>query len=322
MNAAGRGLTFMAHILITEQIDSVGPSLLEDAGHTIIRMATREQSELAEKIKDADAVIVRILDLPADIICNAPRLKIIAKHGVGLDNIDLNAAKEAGVAVTVTPNANSLSVAEHTVTLMLALSKNIPQVPNRYREIGFAAKNCAPGVEVSGKTLGIIGCGQIGSRVAKIAVGGFDMRVLVYDPYITQAPAGCELVLERDAVFKTADFVTLHCALCRETFHGVGERELALMKPDAIFINCGRGPLVDENALIAALSEQKIRGAGLDVTEKEPCDPGSPLFSMPNVILTPHYAPTTVEAAARVSQIAAENVAAFLNGGTVVGRIV
>ena len=312
----------MANILITEQIDPIGPSLLERAGHALVRMKTRDQSELAEKIKDADAVIVRILDMPADIICNAPKLKIIAKHGVGLDNIDLNAAKEAGVAVTVTPNANSLSVAEHTIALMLALSKNIPQVTDRYREIGFAAKNCAPGVEVSGKTLGIIGCGQIGSRVAKIAAGGFDMRVLVYDPYITQVPAGCELVCDRDRIFEESDFITLHCALCQETFRSVGQRELGLMKPDAIFINCGRGPLVDEAALIAALKDGKIRGAGLDVTEKEPCDPGSPLFTMPNVILTPHYAPTTVEAAARVSRIAAENVVAFLDGGEVVGRIV
>ncbi|WMJ83337.1 hydroxyacid dehydrogenase [Oscillospiraceae bacterium LTW-04] len=312
----------MANILITEQIDSVGPSLLEKAGHTIIRMETREQSELAEKIKDADAVIVRILDMPAEIISDAPRLKIIAKHGVGLDNIDLNAAKEAGVAVTITPSANSLSVAEHAVSLMLALSKNIPHVPDQYREIGFAAKNCAPGVEVSGKTLGLIGCGQIGSRFAQIAAGGFGMRVLVYDPYISEVPLGCELISDRDRIFKESDFISLHCVLCQETFRSVGQREFDMMKPDAIFINCGRGPLVDESALIRALQDGKIRGAGLDVTEKEPCDPASPLFSMPNVILTPHYAPTTIEAAARVSKIAAENVIAFLGNGDVVGRIV
>ncbi len=312
----------MANVLITEQIDPVGPSLLEAAGHTIVRMATRDQSEMAEKIREADAVIVRILDMPAEIISNAPKLKIIAKHGVGLDNIDLNAAKEAGVAVTVTPNANSLSVAEHTFSLMLALSKNIPNVPNQYRAIGFAAKNCAPGVEVSGKTLGIIGCGQIGSRVARMAAGGFGMKVLVYDPYITEVPVGCELISDRDRIFKESDFITLHCVLRQETFHSVGQREFALMKPDTIFINCGRGPLVDEAALIKALGDGKIRGAGLDVTEKEPCDPDSPLFTMPNVILTPHYAPTTVEAAARVSKIAAENVIAYLGNGNVVGRIV
>lgn len=312
----------MANVLITEQIDPVGPALLEKAGHTIVRMETRETSEMAKKIKEADAVIVRILDIPAEIIADAPRLKIIAKHGVGLDNIDLKAAKEASVAVTITPNANSLSVAEHTFSLMLALSKNIPYVPNQYREIGFAAKNCAPGVEVSGKTLGIIGCGQIGSRVAKIAAGGFDMKVLVFDPYIKEAPAGCELVADRDRIFKESDFITLHCVLSQETFHGVGKREFGLMKPDVIFINCGRGPLVDEAALIAALKSGKLRGAGLDVTEKEPCDPASPLFAMPNVILTPHYAPATVEAAARVSRIAAENVIGYLGGGQVIGRIV
>lgn len=312
----------MANILITEHIDPIGPALLEKAGHTIVRMETRSQSEMAEKIREADAVIVRILDIPAEIICNAPKLKIIAKHGVGVDNIDLNAAKEAGVAVTITPNANSLSVAEHAVSLMLALSKKIPYVPNQYRAIGFAAKNCAPGVEVSGKTLGLIGCGQIGSRVAKIAAGGFDMKVLVFDPYIKEVPEGCKLVADRDRIFEESDFITLHCVLCQETFHSVGRREFDMMKPDVIFINCGRGPLVDEAALIQALKAGKIRGAGLDVTEKEPCDPDSPLFSMPNVILTPHYAPATVEAAARVSQIAAENVIAFLGNGHVAGRIV
>lgn len=312
----------MANILITEPIDAVGPSLLQKAGHTLTWMETRDPAELAEKIKDADAMIVRILDIPAEIIQNAPKLKMISRHGVGLDNVDLNAAKAAGIALTVTPNANSLSVAEHTITLMLALSKNIPQVANQYREIGFAAKNSAPGVEISGKTLGIIGGGQIGGRVARIATNGFDMRVLIHDPYLTAAPAGCELVSDRDRIFKESDYITLHCALCQETFHCVGRREFDLMKPDAIFINCGRGPLVDEAALIEALQTGKIRGAGLDVTEKEPCDPDSPLFSMPNVILTPHSAPNTVEAAGCMSRMAAENVIAFLSGGEMVGRII
>ena len=312
----------MADILITEQIDPSGVQLLEQAGYAITRMETREPAELAEKLKSADGVLIRILDLPAEMIRNAPRLKIISKHGVGVDNIDLDAAKAGGVAVTITPGANSLSVAEHTMALLMALAKNLPFTAGQYRKIGFAAKNCPPGEEISGKTLGVIGCGRIGSRVANMALHGFGMRVLVYDPYITEAPEGAELVPDRDRIFREADFVTLHPVLNPETFHCVGDREFRLMKPTAIFLNCGRGPLVEESALIAALQEGRLAGAGLDVTEKEPCDPDSPLFRMPNVILTPHFAPTTREAAVRVSTIAARNIIDFFEGREFPGRIV
>lgn len=312
----------MATILITEQIDPSGIELLEQAGHTVTRMETRDPAELAEKLRDADAMLVRILDIPADIIRNAPRLKLISKHGVGVDNIDLDAARSAGVAVSITPGANSLSVAEHTLTLLMALSKNLIFTASQYRDIGFAAKNGPTGQEISGKTLGVIGCGRIGSRVANMAMHGFGMRVLVYDPYITEAPEGAELVTDRDRIFRESDFVTLHPVLSPETFHCVGARELGLMKPTAILLNCGRGPLVEEPALIAALEEGRLAGAGLDVTEKEPCDPDSPLFRMPNVILTPHFAPTTREAAVRVSTIAAQNIIDFLEGREFPGRIV
>lgn len=312
----------MANILLTEQIDSSGIALLEQAGHTVTRMETREQSELEEKLQTADAMLVRILDIPAEVIRNAPNLKLISKHGVGVDNIDLEAAKAAGVAVSITPGANSLSVAEHTMTLLMALAKNLSVAVAQYREIGFAAKNSPPGEEISGKTLGIIGCGRIGSRLAKMCAFGFDMKVLAYDPYLKEAPAGVELVTERDRIFQEADFVSLHPVLNQETFRCVGERELGLMKPTAIFLNCGRGPLVDEPALIRALEEGRIAGAGLDVTEKEPCDPHSPLFQMTNVLLTPHFAPTTREAATRVSTIAAQNVLDFFEGREFAGRIV
>ena len=312
----------MANILITEQIDPVGPALLEQAGHTITWMKTRTPEELAEKSKDAEAIVVRILDIPAEIIRNAPKLKLISKHGVGLDNIDLDAAKKSGVAVTITPGANSLSVAEHAVAMLLSLAKSLPYVTEQYRTKGFSAKNSPPGVEVSGKTLGIIGCGRIGSRVAKIAADGFSMRVLVYDPYLTEAPEGVELVSDRDRIFRESDFITLHPVLNQETHHSVGKHEFQLMKPTAFLINCGRGPLIDEPVMIQALQSGKIAGAGLDVTEKEPCDPESPLFRMPNVILTPHFAPTTHEAGSRVSKIAAENVINFFAGNEVVGRIV
>ena len=312
----------MANILITEQIDSAGPALLEQAGHTLLRMETREQSELAKKMREADAVIVRILDIPGEIIEHAPRLKLISKHGVGVDNIDLEAARRAGVAVTVTPGANSLSVAEHTIALLLSLSKNLPEITRQYREIGFAAKNGPAGCEVTGKTLGIIGCGRIGRIVGKIALGGFDMRLLIYDPYLAESPCGGELTADRDRVFREADFLTLHLPLDADTYHNVGEREFSLMKPTAIFLNCARGPLVDEAALIRALQSGRIAAAGLDVTEQEPCPPDSPLFGMSNVLLTPHTAPAARETAVRVSRMAAENVVRFFRQEEISGRIV
>lgn len=313
----------MAKIIVTEQIDPVGIALLRAAGHEVEELGLKGGVEIpAGQVADADALLVRIAEVTGELIAACPKLKVISKHGVGVDNIDLDAAKAHGVAVTITPGANSTSVAEHAFALLIALAKNLPTVCGKYREIGFAAKNCAPGIEISGKTLGIIGCGRIGSRIAQMAHGGFGMRVLAYDPYITEAPEGVELVDERDRVFAESDFVTLHPVLNKETSGSVGAREFALMKRGAIFINCGRGPLVDEVALIAALQSGQLGGAGLDVTAQEPCPPSSPLFAMPNVLLTPHYAPTTTEAAVAVSRMAAQNVIDILNDMPVEGRLI
>ncbi len=313
----------MAKIVVTERIDPVGLALLRGAGHEAVELDLKGGVELAaEDVADADALLVRIVEVTGELIARCPKLKLISKHGVGVDNIDLDAAKAHGVAVTITPGANSTSVAEHAFALLIALAKNLPTVCGKYREIGFAAKNCAPGIEISRKTLGVIGCGRIGSRIAQMAHGGFGMRVLAYDPYITEAPEGVELVEERDRVFAESDFVTLHPVLNKETMGSVGAREFALMKRGAIFINCGRGPLVDEEALIAALQSGQLGGAGLDVTAQEPCPPSSPLFAMPNVLLTPHYAPTTTEAAVAVSRMAAQNVIDILNDMPVEGRLI
>ena len=243
----------------------------------------------------------------------AANLKVVSKHGVGYDNIPVDWCKAHGIAVTVTPGANSQSVAEHTIALMLALAKNLAIVTKAYREKGFAAKNSAPGMEILGKTLGIIGVGHIGSRVAKMAMG-LGMHVIAYDPYVKSVPEGVKLVSDKDEVIKNADVLTLHPVLNEETKNIIGAREIGMMKQGAIFINCGRGPLVDEEALIKALQEKKLGGAGLDVTAKEPCDPDSPLFAMDNVLLTPHYAPTTHESAVNVSRMAAQNILDILAG--------
>lgn len=311
----------MAKVLISEKVNAIGPELIAAKGHEAIQMPSIELTDLKKYIKDADALLVRILPITRELMESAPNLKIISKHGVGVDNIDLEAAKDLGIIVTTTPDANGLSVAEHTVALMLSLAKNIVPVSNAYRETGFGAKNYREGMEISGKTLGVIGCGKIGSRTATMCRNGFNMKVLVYDPYIDTVPEGCELVTDIERIFKEADVITAHCFLSPETTHIIGEPELAMMKQTAILLNCARGPVVDEAALIKALQENKIAAAGLDVTESEPLDPASPLFAMKDrVIVTPHYAPTTREAATRVSRIAAENIVNCLAGKAVVGR--
>ena len=313
----------MAKVVIAEQIDPVGIGLLKAAGHEVVELDMKGGLPVdPARVQDADALLVRIVEVTKELIDGCPNLKLISKHGVGVDNIDIEAAKAKGVAVTIAPGANSTSVAEHAFAMLIALAKNLPTVCGKYREIGFAAKNCAPGIEITGKTLGIIGCGRIGSRIAKMAHGGFDMKVLAYDPYITEAPEGVELVTDRDRVFAESDFVTLHPVLNKETEGSVGAREFALMKQGAIFINCGRGPLIDEQALIDALQSGHLGGAGLDVTAQEPCPPENPLFHMPNVLLTPHYAPTTTEAAIAVSRVAAQNVIDFFNDQPIEGRLV
>lgn len=302
----------MTKVLFTENVDPIGPELLKQAGIEVV-MADRNDEIIRKEIKTAAAVVTRIYELPPELLETAPNLKIVSKHGVGYDNIPVAWCKAHGIAVTVTPGANSQSVAEHTITLMLALAKNLMIVTKAYKEIGFAAKNTFPGMEILGKTIGIIGVGHIGSRVAKMAMG-LGMKVIAYDPYVKLVPEGVVLTDDKDEVVRQADVLTLHPVLNDETRNIIGRKELALMKPTAYFINCGRGPLVDEPALIEALQNKKIAGAGLDVTWDEPCKPDSPLFAMDNVILTPHYAPTTRESAMNVSKAAAQNILDVLSG--------
>ena len=311
----------MAKILITEAVHPVGPELLTAAGHQVV-YADRDMDIVRQEIVDADAVFTRILELPGNLLATGKNLKIISKHGVGYDNIDIEYCKAHGIAVTIAPNANSLSVAEHAFALMMTLAKNVIPVSREYKEIGFAAKNHAPGIELTGKTLGVIGCGHIGKHLVHMCQGGFDMRVLIYDPYLQAVPAGTELVSDLDKLLQQADVVSLHCLLTDETRKMINRERLAQMKSSALLINCARGPIVEESALIEALQNGKLAGAGLDVTDPEPVAPDSPLFQMDNVIVTPHYAPTTLEASIRVSQIAAENINAYLAGREPVGRIV
>ncbi|MBQ5754577.1 MAG: hydroxyacid dehydrogenase [Oscillospiraceae bacterium] len=340
----------MAKILVTEAVDPAGPDLLKAAGHDVV-FADTDMDVIRREIVDADALFTRIIDLPEDLIASGKKLKVVSKHGVGYDNIPVELCKKLGIPVTLALNANSQSVAEHAFALMMTLAKYIIPVSGIYREesikraqkhmddmeaagkTGAAvsmnnsesfklAKKHVPGMEVTGKTVTVVGLGNIGKRFAKMCAGGFGMKVLAYDPYVTEAPEGVTLVEDLDEAIRQADVVSLHCLLTPETRHLMNRERLALMKPTALLINCARGPVVDEAALIEALENDWIAGAGADVTDPEPAAPDSKLFTLPNMIVTPHFAPTTREAASAVSLIACQNILDIFAGKDPEGRLV
>ena len=279
----------MAKILVTENVHPVGPDLLKAAGHQVV-FADRDMDIIRREIVDADAVFVRIIDLDEALLSTAKKLKIVSKHGVGYDNIDIEYCKRRGIPVTLALNANSQSVAEHAVALMMALAKNLVPVSRAYAQIGFAAKNSAPGMEVWGKTVGVIGLGHIGTRFARMCAGGFGMKVLAYDPYVKTAPEGVALTDDLEGLLRQSDVVSLHCNLTDETRRILNNERLALMKPTAILINCARGPVVDSQALADALNSGAIAGAGIDVLEGEPPFPADhPLLHAANTIVTPTW---------------------------------
>ncbi|HAL61520.1 MAG TPA: hydroxyacid dehydrogenase [Chloroflexi bacterium] len=275
--------------------------------------------EFAEVLRDADGLIVGRRPVTADIIANASRLKVISMHGVGVDHIDLEAAKAQGVAVANCPDANFNSVADLTLGLMVAVARQIPQVSQAVQGGEWGRFS---GVEVWEKTLGLVGLGRVGRGVARRATG-FQMSVLVYDPYLTVAEvedAGGRMVA-LDELLAEADFVSLHAPLTEETQHMINREALRRMKPTAYLVNTARGELVDEEALYEALTQGMIAGAALDVFTKEP--PGdSPVLGLPNVVVTPHIGAHTREATTNASIMAARNVVQALQTGEPVHRVI
>lgn len=270
-----------------------------------------------------DAVILRAETFTRGMIEASPRLKIIARHGVGTDNVDIPAASDNGVWVTSTPGSNSNAVAEHVFALLLSLTRRIVPAANRVLAGTWAeGRGDLIGFELSGRTLGIVGFGAIGKRVAAIA-GGFGMRVLASDPIAKAADAaaaGVDLV-ELDTLYAVADIITLHAPLLAGTRHMISGRELDLMKPTALVINTSRGGLVDEDALVAALTNGSIAGAALDVLEAESIDMKDPLShnsvalnEVPNLLVTPHIAGQTQEAFKEAGSRSWSEVQAVLAG--------
>ncbi|MCB0190546.1 MAG: phosphoglycerate dehydrogenase [Anaerolineae bacterium] len=303
-------------ILVTDDLSPQAIHLLEAASDATFDNVHRpSQEELREIIPNYDAVIIRSsVKIDKTIIDNATNLKVIGRGGVGLDNVDINAASLRGIVVLNTPGANTIATAEHTMSMLLALCRNIPQADRSLRDHQWARSQFL-GVQLYRKTLGIVGLGRIGAQVARRAQS-FSMNVIAFDPFINDEVARelkVELV-EFDELLSRADFITLNAASTAETKNLINKKTIARMKPGVRLVNCARGVLVDEAALVEALQSGQIAGAALDVFDKEPLTDNSPLRDLPNVVLTPHIAASTVEAQEDVGTQVVDRVLAALRG--------
>jgi D-3-phosphoglycerate dehydrogenase len=271
---------------------------------------------LAEALRSSDALLLRITRVTAAMIEGAQRLKIVSRHGVGYDNVDVAALTARGIPLAVAATSNMVAVAEHTLFMMLELAKRGRPFDAGMRSGDWALRDRLRPFELSGKTLLIVGFGRIGSRVAARALP-FDMRVLVVDPYVPReriAAAGCERVASLEEGLALADIVSLHVPLGAETRGMIGRDALARMRRGALLINTARGGLMDEAAVAEAVRSGHLGGAGIDAFEEEPPPAGQPLLAPENVLLSPHIAGVTAEAALRMAQESAANIVAAFEG--------
>jgi D-3-phosphoglycerate dehydrogenase len=304
----------MARILVTEQLSSRGLAALADAGHDVEVALGLSPSELIATIPGAAALIVRsATKVTEEVLAAATGLVVVGRAGIGLDNVDVAAATRRGVMVVNAPQSNILSAAEHTLALLLAQARNVPQA-HAALKAGKWERSRWEGVELHGKTLGIVGLGRVGALVAQRALA-FGMRLVAYDPYVAPERArqmGVEL-LPLDEVVRQAEFLTIHLPKTPDTVGLVSASLLAQAKPTLRIINTARGGIVDEEALAAAVASGRIAGAGLDVFKEEPCT-SSPLFSLDSVVVTPHLGASTKEAQDKAGVTIAEQVVLALAG--------
>ena len=306
-----------ARVLIREPIAEAGVELLRERYDVDVDA----NGDLAARIRDYDAIVIRSATrLTADLIERAERLKVIGRAGVGVDNVDVDAATRRGIVVANAPESTVTSAAEHTIGLLVALSRNIPQAHAALKQ-GRWERSAYAGVELADKTLGVLGFGRIGQQVARRALG-LGMRVVAYDPFVGRERFR-ELGVERgetpEDVFAAAEFLTLHLPLTPETQGSIDARAFERMRDGVRLINAARGELVDEEALLAALRSSKVAAAALDVFSAEPYS--GPLLELDNVVVTPHLAASTAEAQDRAGIIVAEQVAAALDGALVTNAV-
>ena len=303
-------------VLVADAINKKGVENLKEVADVVVDTSITPE-ELVNTIHEYDGIIVRSrTKVTREVIENGENLKIIARAGVGVDNIDLDAATEKGIMVVNSPESTSITVAEHTMGLLLSLARKISIADKSVKEAKWEKKRFM-GVELRKKTLGVIGMGRIGSQVVS-RCKAFEMDVVAYDPYLPKEIAlqmGVELV-DLETLLKKADFITIHVPLTPETKHLISTEEFEMMKDSAFITNCARGGIIDEDALYDALVNNKIGGAALDVYEDEPPAEDCKLFELDNIILTPHIAASTKEAQRDAAIIVADEIIELFKGGT------
>lgn len=305
----------MKKTLLLDPIAQDGIDLLKKNGIEVIQHFSRNNEDIIKAVHDADALLVRTTPVSREIIEAAPNLKVIARHGVGVDHINIEAANQFKIAVTNSPWANVESVAEHIIGMMISLSKHFLKSDSALRKGDFSVRNTYIGQELKDKTLGIIGLGRIGQRVSAIALDGFNMKVKAYDPYLQQDSIDSRIVFEHwDEIFSQSDIVSLNLPLTEKTTEIIRKKEFKLMKNNAFFINCSRGKVVHEDALIWALEQGEIQGAGIDVFSQEPPNSDNKLFTLDNVIVTPHMAAHSHEAMVLMATHAAQGIVEVFSG--------
>ncbi|MCE9584856.1 MAG: hypothetical protein K8T20_20390 [Planctomycetes bacterium] len=308
----------MPKILIADAVSDAALALLKKAGLDAEKKTGMTEDQVAAEIGNYDGLIVRsATKVTPKIVAAGKKLKIVGRAGAGVDNIDVAACVKAGIIVENTPGGNTTSAGEHALALMFSLSRHVAFCDREMRAGGWPKKGTT-GVELTGKTLGLLGLGRVAGVVAKVG-RALDMTVLVYDPYLPDARAA-ELGVKKttlDALLAAADFISVHSPLTPETKNLIGAAQFAKMKKTARLVNAARGGIVDETALLDALKTGKIAGAALDVFENEPLAAESPFRSLPNVVLTPHLGASTEEAQERVAVEIAEQFVDYFKSGTV-----
>jgi D-3-phosphoglycerate dehydrogenase len=309
-------------VLVADPIATEGIARLQAAGIEVDAARNLPPDELHRRIADADGLIVRSeTQVTPEVLAAATQLRVIGRAGVGIDNIHVPTATERGIVVLNSPGGNTTAACEHTWALLLALARNVPDAVASLRT-GEWKRSQFVGVELYGKTLGIMGLGNIGRAMAERA-RAFEMHVIAYDPFITHQQAdryGVELV-DLDPLLERADFITLHLLLTKDTHHLICKEQLAKLKPTAYLVNTARGGLVCEDELAEALREGRLAGAAIDVFEKEPLPPDSPLLSCPRLIITPHLGASTREAQIGVAVDVADQILEVLNGRPARGAV-
>lgn len=298
-------------VAVPAGLSQAGKDYLTDHGFELVETKDQHADTLSREAADVDGIVLMTDPFPNDLREKMPNLKVIARHGVGYDNVDQDFWGEHGVWVTITPNANASTVAETTLGAMFNVADNLTPDINHLRNGDWGWAGSHKGFDLAGKTLGIMGYGRIGRQVAKKA-SALDMKIIAYDPFAKSDDYAT--IVSRDELLKESDIITLHMLVTPETTHGISTREFQMMKPTATLINFGRAALVDQQAMQAALKNGEIAHAFVDVFDEEPLPKDDPWFSTPNVTLTPHIASNTVECMNRMATDAASEVARVLNG--------